>query len=81
MPTVQVGEVWFRVYPQDHSPRHVHAFIGDGEVIIDLRSNRTVAVAKRRNAIRNATRSEVRRALATAAEIFDQLVSLWEQMQ
>ena len=81
MPTVQVGAVQFRVYPQDHLPRHVHAFIGDGEVIIDLRNDRTVAVADRRNAVRNATRTEVRRALETAASVFDQLVLLWEQMQ
>lgn len=81
MPTIRVGAVQFRVYPQDHPPRHVHAFIGDGEVIIDLRHDRTVAVADRRNAVRNATRSEVRRVLAIAADIFDQLVLLWEQTQ
>jgi len=81
MGTIQIGEVRFRVYPQDHFPRHVHAFIGDGEIIIDVGDDRTISVANRRNAIRNATRSEVRRALLIAAEAFDELVSLWEEMR
>lgn len=81
MPTLRVGEVRFRVYPQDHPPRHIHAFIGDGEVIIDLRVDGTVAVASRRNAVRNATRTEVRRVLAVAIGVFDLLVSMWEEMR
>jgi hypothetical protein len=81
VPTIRVGEVRFRVYPQDHPPRHLHAFIGDGEVIIDLRTDRTVAVADRRNAVRNATRTEVRRVLSIATGAFDLLVAMWEEMQ
>lgn len=39
MPMVRVGEVRFRIYPQHHVPRHVHGFIGRGEVIVDLRAD------------------------------------------
>jgi hypothetical protein len=74
--------VLFIVYPQDHEPRHVHGFTGETELIIDLRSDGNVALAGRRDCIRpgNAKRSEVRKILRTAAEHFDELVSLWEKM-
>ena len=77
---VRVGEVRFRVYPQDHLPRHVHGFIGSGEVIVDLRADGSVALANRRNAVSHVTRVEVKKVLAAAAGAFDQLTEAWEAM-
>jgi uncharacterized protein DUF4160 len=76
------GGALFVAYPQDHEPRHVHAFVGETEVIVDLRQDESVALAHRSDAIRpaNAKRSDVRKALALAAEYFDELVELWEEM-
>jgi hypothetical protein len=80
MSTVRVGEVRFRIYPQDHVPRHVHGLIGAGEVIVDLRDDGSVALANRRNAVSRVTRTEVRRVLAAAATAFDRLAGTWEEM-
>ena len=72
----------FRVYPQDHEPRHVHGFRGETEVIVDLGIDGNVKLADRPDCIRpgNAQRSDVRRILRSAAKHFDELVSLWGQM-
>ena len=81
MVTVYAGGVRFVLYPQDHIPRHTHGLTGDAEVIIDLRNNRTVAIADRHDAIRgNAKKSDVMKVLQAAAENFDLLVDAWEQM-
>ncbi len=81
MTTVRVGEVRFRVYPQDHLPRHVHGFIGSGEVIVDLRSDGAVALADRPDAVSRVTRAEGRKVLDAAALAFDRLAAAWEAMQ
>lgn len=62
----------------DHDPRHFHAFVGDGEVVVELTSERQVILADRNDAVRCATASDVRKALRLAAEHFDDLVKLWE---
>jgi len=80
MTTVRVGEVRFRVYPQDHLPRHVHGFIGRGEVIVDLRADGSVALADRADAVRCVTRAEVRKVLLAAATGFGRLAAAWEGM-
>lgn len=82
MASVRLSGVLFVAYPQDHVPRHVHGFVEEAEVIVDLRSDNTVALAGRADAIRpgNAKRSSVRRVLQVAAEHFDELVRLWEKM-
>jgi len=80
--SLRVGGVLFVAYPQDYTPRHVHGFTGEVEVIVDLRANRTVALVDRPDAIRpgNAKRSSVRRILNEAAAHSDELVALWEKM-
>ncbi|MGA2903504.1 MAG: DUF4160 domain-containing protein [Candidatus Korobacteraceae bacterium] len=82
MASVRLSGVLFVAYPQDHVPRHVHGFVEEAEVIVDLGADRTVALADRPDAIRpaNAKRSSVRRVLRSAAQHFDQLVQLWENM-
>lgn len=82
MASIRFAGVLFVAYPQDHMPCHVHGFVDETEVIVDLRPNRTVALADRADAIRsgNAKRSSIRRVLNTAAEHFDELVALWERM-
>jgi hypothetical protein len=82
MSSRQFGPVRFVAHPQDHEPRHVHGFMSEAEVIVDLLTNGSVALASRRDAIRpgNAKRSDVRRIMDTAAEHFEKLVELWESM-
>ena len=82
MASIRFAGVLFVAYPQDHTPRYVHSFVDESEVIVDLCLNGTVALADRVDAIRpgNAKRSSVRRVLNTAADNFDELVALWERM-
>ena len=82
MASIRFAGVLFVAYPQDHTPRHVHGFLDETEVIVDLRLNRTVALADRLDAIRplNAKRSSVRRVLKAAEEHFNELIAIWERM-
>ena len=82
MASLRLGSVSFRVYPQDHDPRHVHGFRGETEVIVDLGIDGNVTLADRPDCIRpgNAKRGDVSKILRSAAEYFDELVSLWEKM-
>jgi hypothetical protein len=73
-------EVRFIAYPQDHEPRHVHGFIGCGEVIVDLPLDGTVRLAHRDDAVRWVTRSEVRKVLEAAERRYHDLISHWEKM-
>jgi hypothetical protein len=72
--------VLFVAYSNDHQPRHVHGFVGETEVIVDLHLDGNIAISIRTDAIRpsNAKRSEVKRILNVAAQHFDDLVELWE---
>ena len=80
--SLRLDGVRFVVYPQDHEPRHVHVFVAEAEVIVDLREDGNVALADRKDAIRpgNAKRSDVRKALTLAVECFELLVEMWEAM-
>jgi hypothetical protein len=80
MSGLRVGEVRFRVYPQDHEPRHVHGFVGSGTAIVDLRADGSVDLAKRDDNTCGLTRSEIRKVLDAAAEAFHALAELWEKM-
>jgi len=72
--------VLFIVYSNDHPPRHIHGFASESEVIVDLRSDGNIALAKRKDAVRptSAKRSDVKKILAAAAQHFEELVALWE---
>jgi hypothetical protein len=80
--SIKCGGVQFVVYSNDHPPRHVHGFLGETEVIVDLLANSSAALADRKDAIRpgNAKRAEVRKILNAAADGFDELVALWEEI-
>jgi Domain of unknown function (DUF4160) len=80
--SVRFGGCTFRLYPADHSPRHVHGEYGKAEAIVDLRADKTVGLADRADRVkpRNAKVSDVRKILKAAAEHFDELVSEWENM-
>ena len=60
----------------------MHGFTGEIEVIVDIREDRTVDLADRDDAVRpaNAKKSDIRAVLKKAAEHFDELVALWEEM-
>jgi hypothetical protein len=80
--SLRFGNVLFVAYPQDHEPRHVHGFAGETEVIVNLSVRGNVELADRPDCVRpgNAKRADVRKILRSAAECFDELVSLWEKM-
>lgn len=79
---LRFGAVRFIVYSNDHPPRHVHGFSGDTEAIVELGVNRTIALARRGDAVRppNAKRSDVKKILRAAAEHFEELAALWEKI-
>lgn len=60
--------------------RHVHGFLAEVEVIVDLHLTGAVALADRKDAVRtaNARRSDVKKILKAAALHFEELVALWE---
>jgi hypothetical protein len=61
-------------------PRHVHGFVAEISVIVDLLADGKVAKSARREAVRpaNAKRSDVRRILDAAATHAVELNQLWE---
>jgi Domain of unknown function (DUF4160) len=81
MGSLTIQCVQFCAFPNDHAPRHVHGFIGETIVIVDLLPGGNVCIAGRKDAIRppNAKRSDIRKALALAAEHSDELNELWEK--
>ncbi len=80
MSSQRIGGVRFRAYPADHEPRHFHAFVGDGRVVIELTMDGHVAIARRAGAARGVKESEVSKVLHLADRHFDELVRLWEKM-
>jgi hypothetical protein len=80
--SVRYQGVIFQLFPSDHEPRHAHGLYAGMQVIVELRPDRTVALARRPDAITpsGAKRSDVRKVLNVAAEHFDELVELWERM-
>ena len=72
----------FVAYSNDHLPRHIHAFFEDAEVILDLRDDQTVAIADRVNAYspKNLKKMKLKKVLQAAANNFDGLVALWEEI-
>jgi hypothetical protein len=78
--SLQIDGIQFVAYSNDHPPRHVHGFIGETEVIVNLRADGDVALASRKDAIRpsGAKRSEVKKILTAAAQNFERLVALCE---
>jgi len=82
MGSLRFDGILFVVYPNDHLPRHVHAFLSEAEVIVDLLEDSNVALADRKDAIRpaNAKRSDVKKLLHSAVLHFEELVALWEKI-
>jgi hypothetical protein len=74
--------VRFAAFAADHLPRHVHGFVAEISVVVDLLPDGKVAKSARRDAVRpaNAKRSDVRRILDAAAAHTVELNELWEAM-
>ena len=79
---VRAGGVRFKIYPQDHEPRHAHGLYAGIEVIVALLADGTVTLARRGDAVqpRNAKRSDVRKILTAAAGHFEAIAAAWEEM-
>jgi hypothetical protein len=80
--SIRFGGIQFVVYSNDHRPRHVHGFLGETEVIVDLRADGNVSLAARRECIRprDAKRADVKKILSAAAHHFAALEKLWEEV-
>jgi hypothetical protein len=74
--------VRFMVYVADHSPRHVHGFLAEVSVVVDLLPENKVAKSKRWDSVRppNGKRSDIRKILGAAAAHAAELNELWEAM-
>ena len=72
----------FAAFAADHLPRHVHGFLAEMSVVVDLLPDGKVAKSARRDAVRppNAKRSDVRRILDASAAHTVELNELWETM-
>jgi hypothetical protein len=83
--TVQEQGVKFRVYPKDHegsATPHVHAKFGQGEVIIALLNDGTVALSEEHGSSTAGTvkKNEIRKALRVAREAYAALAAEWKKM-
>lgn len=82
MGSLRLDGIRFFVYSNDHPPRHVHGFLGETEVIVNLRQDGNIDLADRKDAVRpaNAKRSDVSKILSAAALHFEELTALWEKI-
>jgi hypothetical protein len=80
--TIRIEGVYFRVYPADHQPRHVHGEYAETVAIVNLGEDGSVTLADRADRIfpSNAKRSDVKKILKAAMKHFDMLVATWERM-
>jgi hypothetical protein len=84
MGTIRGQGLLLRVNPRDH-PRaqipHVHAWVGSGEVVIELMPDRSVRLSEQHSLpVRgNVKRSDVKKALAEAARCYDVLMAEYER--
>ena len=69
--SVRYDGILFVAFSNDHPPPHVHAFVSETEVIVDLRLDGSIALANRKDAVQpaNTKRSDVRKILKSAARI------------
>jgi hypothetical protein len=82
--STRIGGVWFQIYSGDHAGAtipHVHAKFGEGEVVIELFEDRTVAPSSVHKIAIDppVKKSDVRKALRIAAKAYDDLLKLWEE--
>ncbi|MGA8540311.1 MAG: DUF4160 domain-containing protein [Terriglobales bacterium] len=82
MGSVRFDGILFVAFSNDHLPPHVHAFVSETAVIVDLRQDVGIALASRKDAVQptNTKRSDVRKVLNSAALHFEELVALWEEV-
>lgn len=74
MPTVLLADGFqFRIYPNDHAPAHVHAFIGGAEAIV------TLSPVSVRN-VYGMRPSHVTKAVAIVEGNLDTLLNHWEKI-
>lgn len=78
MSSVWIGSICFRLYPEDHEPRHAHGELAGVVATVNLRSDGTVELREIKPA--DAKRTDVKKILKAASEHFDQLVAEWERM-
>ena len=81
MGSVRFEGVRFAAFSNDHEPRHVHGSYAEVVVIVELRIDRTILLANRKDAARprNASKADVKHVLLVATKHIDELVALWEK--
>lgn len=76
MPTVlKIGGWRFVVYPNDHSPAHVHVMGPGWSVVINV-----AGLVEVREVVGPCTEREARRALAVAEDHRETLLEAWKQI-
>ncbi len=71
-----------RVTTQGAATPHLHAFVGSGEIVIELVDGAARPSLAHGSPIRGTvTRNEVRLVLAAAGSAYDRLVALWKESQ
>lgn len=78
MPTIlRIGSLRFVIWPNDHSPAHVHVFSGDGEAKIGIGATRSHPwlIENRRM-----SRRDLAMALAKVFEHRELLLSKWKEI-
>ena len=83
MGSLRFDGVWFRLYSDDHSPPHVHAYYADMSAVIDLLPEGGVAVSSRVRAYwpLNAKQSDLRRVLRVAWKHEARLRDEWQKLR
>jgi hypothetical protein len=83
--SARVGQVRFQAISGDHAGAatpHLHAFVGSGEIVIELVDGAARLSLAHGSPIRGTvTRNEVRLVLAAAESTYDRLVALWKESQ
>lgn len=70
--------ILFSAYMDDHEPVHFHVSVGGGKLIVEIVEGHAI-IAERKDAIKNVTRSDVRKALSVANREIAALITLWKE--
>lgn len=79
--SIRFDGIRFHGYSDDHWPPHLHAFLGEVEVVVEFRNGKVFLSNRKRNTIpQNAKRSTVKRILAVATDNAEELIRHWEKI-
>ena len=77
MGTIRARGFEFKVFPKDHQPVHAHVELDKGVLLIAFIDGKVLPL-EARGTVRA---PDVKKALAAAATVYDEIHAEWEQMQ